>query len=52
MEFFSLSKPGREWNEDRCYACKDFAFVLDGATSLTRQKFSSLHSDAEWSSDQ
>lgn len=51
MEYFSLSKPGREWNEDACYACEKFAFVLDGATSLTKQKFSELNSDAEWSSN-
>lgn len=50
MEFFSLTKPGREWNEDRLFVCEDFAFVLDGATSLTKEKYSSFNSDAEWCS--
>lgn len=45
---FSFSKAGREWNEDRAYSCEDFAFVLDGATCLNGEHFSSFGSDAEW----
>ena len=48
MEFFSLTKAGKDWNEDRLFVSEDFAFVLDGATSLTKEKYSSFNSDAEW----
>lgn len=48
MKHFSISKKSRDWNEDRCYSCEKYAFVIDGATSLFNQKFSSLGSDAEW----
>ncbi|MBQ8425392.1 MAG: protein phosphatase 2C domain-containing protein [Clostridia bacterium] len=51
MKHFSFSRAGRAWNEDRCYSCEDYAFVLDGATSLFNQKFSNLNSDAEWYSE-
>ena len=47
----SFSKNGRNWNEDRCYACDDFIYVLDGATSLFKQQFSSMSTDAEWYSN-
>ena len=32
MKNFVFTKEGRAWNEDRCYSCDDFAFVLDEAT--------------------
>lgn len=48
MKNFTFSKAGRDWNEDRCFSCNDFAFVLDGATSVYNQKFSSCTTDAEW----
>lgn len=48
MNLFELTKGGREWNEDRCFVCEDFAFVLDGATSLIGNKYSNFDSDAEW----
>lgn len=51
MKYFSFSKPGRAWNEDRCFACEEFAFVIDGATSLFNQKYSDFHTDAEWLSN-
>jgi len=51
MKNFTFTKAGRAWNEDRCYSCNDYAFVLDGATSLFGQKFSSFTSDAEWYSE-
>lgn len=51
MENFNFTKPGRAWNEDRCYSCEKFIFVLDGATAISKDKFSSFNSDAEWVSD-
>ena len=49
---FSFTRKGnRDWNEDRVYSCDDFAFVLDGATCLTKDHFSSFGSDAEWYAD-
>ena len=51
MSNFCFTKAGRSWNEDRCYSCEKFAFVLDGATSLFDQKFSDLTTDAEWYSN-
>ena len=51
MKYFTFSKPGRAWNEDRCFACEKFAFVLDGATSIYNQKYSCFHTDAEWLSN-
>ena len=51
MDYFSFTKAGRAWNEDRCYVCEDYGFVLDGATGFTKQKFSEYTSDAEWFSD-
>lgn len=51
MNYFSFSKAGREWNEDRCYVCENFGFVLDGSTCLIKQKYSNFHTDAEWFSN-
>lgn len=48
---FTFTRAGREWNEDRCYACEDFAFAIDGATGLGDEKVSNLNSDAEWYSE-
>ena len=45
---FNFSRKSRDWNEDRCYSCEKFAFVIDGATSLFKQQFSNYGSDAEW----
>lgn len=43
-----ISYPGRDWNEDYAYFCEDYAFVLDGATSLVPVKYSNFSTDAEW----
>ena len=51
MKFFTFTKAGINWNEDRCYVCEKFGFVLDGATSLFEQKFSKFSTDAEWYSN-
>lgn len=51
MEHFSLSVAGRSWNEDRAYSCNEFAFVLDGASALVKEKYSNFTSDAEWCSN-
>lgn len=51
MKYFTFSKPGRAWNEDRCFVSEKFAFVLDGATSIYNQKYSNFHTDAEWLSN-
>lgn len=48
---FSFSKTEREYNEDRCFSCEDFAFVIDGATGISNQKFSKMNTDAEWYAD-
>ena len=49
METISLA--GTNWNEDFAYANKNFAFVIDGATSLTPDKFSNEETDAKWFSN-
>ncbi len=51
MENFIFTRAGREWNEDRGFVCKTFGFVLDGATGLIDEHFTSSSSDAEWYSD-
>ena len=51
MEVFAFTKPGRAWNEDRFFISQDFCFVLDGATSLTKERYSEFNTDAEWVSD-
>lgn len=43
-----ISYAGREWNEDYAFAGDKFWFVLDGATSLTPEKYSNEESDAKW----
>ena len=48
MEYFKLSYAGKQWNEDCVYVCENYGFVLDGASTLVKQKFSDMHSDAEW----
>lgn len=47
---FTFTKAGKNWNEDACYACEDFAFVLDGETTIVKSNFSQLESDAKWCS--
>ena len=39
---------GREWNEDYAYLCEDYAFVLDGASNITGEHYTSCNTDAEW----
>lgn len=51
MKHFTFSRAGRAWNEDRVYSCDDFAFVLDGASSLVKDQYSNLNTDAEWCSN-
>ena len=46
-----VSVAGREWNEDFAYSNKNFSFVIDGATSITNQKFSNEETDAKWFSN-
>ncbi|MBE7075868.1 MAG: hypothetical protein E7375_02210 [Clostridiales bacterium] len=48
---FCFTRAGRDWNEDKGFVCKDFGFVLDGATTVVNQKFSNCESDAQWSSN-
>lgn len=48
MKTFTFTKACKDWNEDRCFACENFAFVLDGESSLTKQVFSKYSSDTEW----
>ena len=51
MKFFTFTKACKSWNEDRCFACEDFAFVLDGEGSVTKQVFTDFPSDTEWYSE-
>ena len=51
MKFFSFSKQGREWNEDRCNATPFYAYVLDGASSLNNENYTNFRTDSEWYSD-
>lgn len=48
---YTKASTTRPWNEDRCFVCKDFGFVLDGVSVNGGQKFSSYNSDAEWFSN-
>ena len=43
-----ISFAGREWNEDYAFSGEQFSFVIDGATSLTPEKFSNEETDAKW----
>ena len=51
MEHFNVSFTARPFNEDRAYSCEEFAFVLDGAGALVKEKYSNMNSDAEWCSN-
>lgn len=51
MKHFTFSRAGRAWNEDRVYSCDEYAFVLDGASSLIKTQYSDLATDAEWCSN-
>ena len=51
MKHFTFSRAGRAWNEDRVYSCEEYAFVLDGASSLVKDQYSNLNTDAEWCSN-
>ena len=51
MKYITFTKACKNWNEDRCFACDEFAFVLDGEGSLTKQVFSDYPSDTEWYTD-
>lgn len=46
-----ISFAGRKWNEDTCFSCENFWFVIDGATSLVQDKYSNLETDAKWYSN-
>ena len=48
MDHFQITYQGKNWNEDYAYVTDNFGFVLDGATALTDQKFSHMHTDSEW----
>ena len=45
MEHFTFSRAGRAWNEDRVYSCDEYAFVLDGASSLVKTQYSDFQHD-------
>ena len=49
--YFTFTKASKNWNEDRGYSCKNFAFAIDGATGSNGQKFSDKNTDAEWYSE-
>lgn len=44
----TISIAGKKWNEDYSFENNNFAFVIDGATSITNQKYSTEESDAKW----
>ena len=46
IDFFT--KAGKTSNEDFVYICKDFGFVLDGATGLTGEHVTNEKTDARW----
>lgn len=47
--YFSYSNTLRNgYNEDACFICEDFGFVLDGATGLSGEKVTEEKSDALW----
>ena len=46
--YFGLSKAGRQWNEDAYGISEKYGFVLDGATVLSGEHYTSSESDAKW----
>ena len=44
----AVCQAGRLHNEDACYICDKFAFVIDGATGLYKEKFTPAETDAQW----
>lgn len=48
MEVRAFTKAGKINNEDSCYVCDEFGFVIDGATGVTSQKVSCMQTDAQW----
>lgn len=49
--YFGLSKAGRQWNEDTYGISEKYGFVLDGATVLSGEHYTSSESDAKWYSN-
>ena len=47
-KYFSFSKSYIGHNEDSCFACKNWGFVIDGATGLSGEHYTHYHSDAQW----
>lgn len=51
MKTESLTKAGNLNNEDSCYVCKDFGFVIDGATGVFDKNITDMPTDAQWFSN-
>ncbi len=52
MKFFGFTKGCKKWNEDCFFVNENFGFVLDGATGLTKEKYTNEDSDAKWFSNE
>lgn len=48
MKIRQFTRAGQKVNEDSCYICKDYGFVIDGATSVTEQNITNFKSEAQW----
>ena len=48
MKFRQFTRAGAKFNEDSCYICKDFGFVIDGATGLTNCNITNGKTEAQW----
>ena len=48
-KYFSfLDTLNPNYNEDECYVCENFGFVLDGATGLSGENYTNEKTDALW----
>ena len=43
-----ICKNGKSWNEDYAFLGNGYGFVLDGASNVTGEHFSSCETDAKW----